>query len=444
MANNRRSWGKLRRLPSRRWQAKFPDPTGAVDASGRTRYLTAPHTFTTKIDAEAWLGDQRRKIELGVWTVEVPKPRKAPLTFGEYAETWLAGRELATRTRSDYRGMLDAHLLPEFGERALSDITASEVSAWEVRLRAGLAEARRAAHEAQIVRATLAAERKAARNSRTLTDAERKAVAKSVGKPNTGRTRAAHVYALAAAIFNTAVREDLILASPCRVEGGTSVKRSKEPDALEPAELAALAEAMPPRLRAFVLLAGWGTLRLGELRDLRRADLTLDPKAGTGAVHVHHQVQHVGGGQYEATGPKTEAGTRTVNLPAVAVRALAAHIEAGYAAPGRRGLVFPSPKDPSRPMGYSPMWRALKAAGEKIGRPNVTVHALRHTSLTLAARTGATAAELMARGGHVSLAAASRYQHAAAARDAVLATALDALAAEVPSLPAHRQARGQG
>ncbi|MCF4122051.1 site-specific integrase [Antribacter sp. KLBMP9083] len=428
MALERRSWGKLRKLPSGRWQAKFPDPSGALDASGRTRYLVAPQTFSAKIDAEGWLGEQRRKIELGVWSAEPPKPNAAPITFGEYAESWLAGRELATRTRKHYRGILDSHLLPEFGSRGLVDVTAAEVGAWEIRLRADLAAAAREKHVAQVARAVAAAERRAAREKRELSEGERKVIVDAIGKPKTGRTRAAHVYALAATIFNTAVQHDLIPASPCRVKGGTSAKRAKEPPALEPAELTALADAMPARLRAFVLLAGWGTLRLGELRDLRNADLTLDPENGKGVVRVHHQVQHIGGGEYEVTGPKTEAGVRDVNLPAAAVRALAAHIKGGHAAPGPDGLVFPSPKDQSKPMGYSPLWRALKAAGQKIGQPNVTVHSLRHTALTLAARTGATTAELMARGGHVSMAAALRYQHAAATRDVAIANALDALA----------------
>lgn len=428
MVEERRSWGKLRKLPSGRWQAKYPDPRGVLDKTGRTRYLNAPHTFSAKIDGETWLGEQRRKIELGVWSAEPPKPKAAPITFGEYAEKWFAGRELATRTRKLYRGILDNHLLPEFGDRALADITPGEVSAWEVRLRNGLAAAAREAHAAQVARAVAAAERRAARGRRSLSDAERGAVIKSVGKPKTGRTRAAHVYALAATVFNTAVREDLLPASPCRVKGAASVKRAKEPPALEPAELSALAEAMPPRLRAFVLLAGWGTPRLGELRDLRNADLELDPEAGTGLVRIHHQVQHIGGGEYEVSDPKTDAGKRDVHLPAVAVRALAEHIKDGRAAPGPDGRVFPSPKDPTKPMGYSPLRRALKAAGKKIGYPDITVHALRHTSLTLAARTGATAAELMLRGGHVSLAAALRYQHAAATRDAAIASALNGFA----------------
>ncbi len=42
-----------------------------------------------------------------------------------------------------------------------------------------------------------------------------------------------------------------------------------------PSEVDALADAVPPRYRALVLLAAWCSLRLGELAALTRADLDL-------------------------------------------------------------------------------------------------------------------------------------------------------------------------
>lgn len=68
---------------------------------------------------------------------------------------------------------------------------------------------------------------------------------------------------------------------------------------------------------------------------------------------------------------------------------------------------------------------ARKAAG----RPDLRPHDLRHTGVVLAAQTGATLAELMARLGHSTPAAAMRYQHAAADRDRLIADALSQLAA---------------
>ena len=66
----------------------------------------------------------------------------------------------------------------------------------------------------------------------------------------------------------------------------------------------------------------------------------------------------------------------------------------------------------------------------KAGRRDLRFHDLRHTGAVLAAATGATLAELMARLGHSTVSAAMRYQHAAADRDKAIAEALSKLAGE--------------
>jgi integrase len=62
-----------------------------------------------------------------------------------------------------------------------------------------------------------------------------------------------------------------------------------------------------------------------------------------------------------------------------------------------------------------------RPAREKVGRPDLTIHHLRHTALTMAGQHGATAAELQARAGHASQAAMAVYQHATLDRDRLLA-----------------------
>ena len=53
-----------------------------------------------------------------------------------------------------------------------------------------------------------------------------------------------------------------------------------------------------------------------------------------------------------------------------------------------------------------------RPARKAAGRPDLTIHHLRHTALTLAGQHGATAADLQARAGHASPAAMAIYQHA--------------------------------
>ncbi|WFE58888.1 tyrosine-type recombinase/integrase [Micromonospora sp. WMMD712] len=80
-----------------------------------------------------------------------------------------------------------------------------------------------------------------------------------------------------------------------------------------------------------------------------------------------------------------------------------------------------------------PIWRgnlnkiiAWKGSVSQIGQPNLHFHDLRHTGNTLAARTGASTRDLMARMGHDSPQAALIYQHATSEADQAIAQALDA------------------
>jgi integrase len=71
------------------------------------------------------------------------------------------------------------------------------------------------------------------------------------------------------------------------------------------------------------------------------------------------------------------------------------------------------------------MWvKARKVAG----REDLRFHDLRHTGAVMAAQSGATLAELMARLGHTTPAMAIRYQHASLDRDAEIARRLSVLA----------------
>ncbi len=368
-APTRRGWGAIRKLPSGRFQASYVGP----DLVRRT----APDTFDASIDAEAWLAITRSSIAAGTWRSPDDVLAEAePMTLGEYAETWLEHRDLRETTRRIYRHALDRYILPALGRRPLEAVTPADVSRWA-----------------------------------------------STVRRQTGPTQAAHSYGLLRTIYNSAVREDLVPASPCRVQGAGQSPRASETVTLEPAELAALADAAEPSLRALVLLAGWGGLRLGELLELRRNDLNLD----AGTVTVRRQVQHLPGKPPAVGEPKTQAGRRVVHLPTHVINALRDHLDE-YAEPGRTGLVFPASRGGWRVP--STTRRSFKVAATAVGRPDLRVHDLRHTAAVLAARTGATVAELQARLGHASPAAAMRYQHATSNRDAEIAAALSGFAAE--------------
>src|SRR5215211_7316382 len=66
---NRRQFGYIRKLASKRWHASYVGPDLARH--------NAPHTFAAKLDAEAWLAAERRLIDSDSWIA--PAGRRAAL-----------------------------------------------------------------------------------------------------------------------------------------------------------------------------------------------------------------------------------------------------------------------------------------------------------------------------------------------------------------------------
>jgi integrase len=85
----------------------------------------------------------------------------------------------------------------------------------------------------------------------------------------------------------------------------------------------------------------------------------------------------------------------------------------------------------NRPLRRASLYIAWHAATKRVGMNGFRIHDLRHTGNTLAAATGASTKELMARMGHASPRAALIYQHATRERDFVIAKALDGMIREV-------------
>ncbi|HEU5042827.1 MAG TPA: tyrosine-type recombinase/integrase [Nocardioidaceae bacterium] len=333
----------------------------------------APVTFETAEDAEGWLTDRRREITNEDWT---PPQTKRPVTFGEHAERWLVNRTLKPRSRYHYRKLLDAKLLPTFKDVALKRITANLIDDWYYRL------------------------------------------------GDAAPTSRAHAYGLLRTILGDAVQRRLIDYNPCHIRGAGNVKRAKR---IEPAslhELEALTKSMPERYRLMVLLAAWCGLRFGEITELRRKDVDI----ANGVVKVRRAVVRVDG-QFIVGTPKSDAGTRDVTIPPHLLPTVKAHL-AGDITGGRDGLLFPSSGDPTQHLAPATLYKVFYKARAEAGRPDLRFHDLRHTGAVLAASTGATLAELMARLGHSTAGAALRYQHAAQDRDKVIAEALSKLATE--------------
>ena len=363
----KRRFGSIRRLPSGRWQATYSAPNG--------RRITAPRTFAQRLHAEAWLADQKRSIDNQLWN---PGASDFVRTrFDTYAARWLEHRDLRARTRETYARILGAHLMPAFGSMQLAAITPTDVRNWY----------------AELLPASPAAR--------------------------------AHAYALLKVIMSTALADELITANPCRIRGAGSTARAKKIRPASVAELAALEAAMPDRLKLTVPLASWTALRFGELIELRRKDIDIDGEV----LRVRRAASRVAGvpGGHIVGAPKSAAGIRDVSIPPHLIGVVEQHL-AEHVAPGQDSLLFPSVPGGDHHLALATMWRIWDRARRAVGRPDLRFHDLRHTGLVLAAATGATLAELMARAGHSTVGAALKYQHAAQSRDREIASLLSKLA----------------
>lgn len=143
-----------------------------------------------------------------------------------------------------------------------------------------------------------------------------------------------------------------------------------------------------------VLLAAWCGLRFGEITELRRHDVDL----AEGVVKIRRAVVRVDG-MFVIGTPKSDAGTRDVSIPPHLLPAVKTHLASNIIG-GRDGLLFPAAGDPTKHLAPATLYKVFYNARAEAGRPDLRFHDLRRTGAVLAASTGATLAELMARLGH--------------------------------------------
>lgn len=367
MAKSRRGFGSIRKLPSGRFQARYSGPDG--------NEYKAPDTFARKNDADIWLSRVRTEIAEGKWN-----PRRAGeadenarITFEDWSEQWLALLPLQKRTPKTiqtYKYRIGV-LREEFGAMMLSSITQHDISRW---------------------------------------------YAKSWENRGPGVTRP--LYMTLSSCFNAAAREGFIDESPCKVVAGQVHVPTKDPDRVRvatPMQVRQLSQAMPEPLQLAPMLAAWCQYREGELLACRRRDFDLDK----GEYTIERQVQFLTGEGAKYLPPKSKSGIRRGTIPAKLIPLIQAHLDT-YVDPDKDALLFPRPKDKRTPTHPNTLRAAWDKARITVGLDGFVFHDLRHTGLTIFAQQGATAAELLERGGHTSIEVAMRYQHATKERDRTL------------------------
>jgi integrase len=359
----KRRFGRVRKLPSGRFQARYLGPD-SID-------LPAPNTFASKTHAERWLASVEAEIIKGSW--RDPDLGRVPL--GTYLTAWIGERpQLRPRTVGLYRWLYARYIEPTMRDQHLRDITPGTIRAWRAELLAG-------------------------NNAAT-------------------PTMVAKAYRLLRAVLNTAVDDELIPRNPCRIKGA-GIERAPERPIATVAQVFDLAATVPGRFRTLILMAAFTSLRYGELAALHRRDF--DPRYET--VTVRATLVELQNGGLVFGPPKSDAGLRTVTIPAAIRRDVRAHLQ-DFVPDEPGALVFTGAKGGAlRRSNFQRASQWTKSVAE-VGLPGFHFHDLRHTGNTLASRTGASLADLMARMGHGSTRAALIYQHAAQEQDKGIADAL--------------------
>lgn len=389
---NRASFGSVRKLPSGRFQARYPDSAGRV--------MNAPTTFATKREALDHIAGVRADRMRGTY-----RDHRAGLTpFGDYARAWIANGGtrgmFAPKTKANNEELLAGLLLP-FHERALSAITPADVRTWYSRARKDL-------HEAGKKRATSA-------HARAVAEAKRRGIpAPLAPAAQTGESRLRQGYTLLRSILATAVRDGLIGSNPCQIMGAGSVAHPERP-LLSPDALGTIVNAMPAQWTLPIRVMFGAHLRLGELVALQRGDYA------DGVLRVERQTTLV-------NGKPVTTRTKTGNARAVALPpSIAAEVET-YLSASRGFAKAPMfLRSDGEPLTNHALGQAWRRAARRVGLGQFHVHDVRHAGLTMAAQGGATTRELMDRAGHRTARASLIYQHAAEERSATIAAALDLL-----------------
>ena len=281
----------IQKRPDGRWRARYRDPDGKEHA----------RHFQRRVDAQRWLEEVTTSLVTGAYV----DPRAGRATFASYYREW-AERQLWETTTLLASGL--AARTVTFAELPLKDLRRSHIESWiKLMSRDGLA-------------------------------------------PGTVRTRFNNVRS----VLRAAVRDRVIPVDPS--EGVTLPRRRRNEAAMTlPAgeQVAAILTAVQPEYRAFVAIAAFAGLRLGEVAGLQVGDVNFLRRE----LAVERQVQRAPGGAVEVRPPKY-GSERRVYLADGLVELLARHIE--QHSPGddpRRWLFEASPGQPPHQNTVGYHWR---------------------------------------------------------------------------------------
>ena len=332
-----------------------------------------------------WKGERQQKLKRGfatkkeaqAWEREFLMQKQADvnMTFESFAQLYEKDMKpkLKLNTWLTKESIIQKKILPYFGKRKLSEITAKDVMDWQ-----------------NVIRG--------------LTDAK--------GKPYSP-TYLKTVHNQLSALFNHAVRYYGLQVNPAAKAGNMGVEERREMLFWTKEEYLKFADAMmdkPLSYYAFEMLY-WCGIREGELLALTPTDF--DFEAGTVSISKSYQRLK---GKDVITTPKTKKSNRVIKMPKFLCGEMEDYLKMFYST-GADERIFPV----SKHYLHHEMDRGAKAAGVK----RIRIHDLRHSHISLLIDMGFTALAIADRVGHESIDITYRYAHLFPTRQTEMADKLD-------------------
>lgn len=265
--------GHIVKTPAGTFRANWRDPAGRQKAK----------TFATRKEAAAYLAEVAGSVNRGTYV----DPKVGRLKFGSYAQRWLEGRHVETRTHERTLSVMRIHVLPQWSSWPLDRIDHGAVQQWVNLLSGRLSPA-------------------------------------SVSK----------CHGTLSMILDSAIHARIIAFNPCKgVNLPSTQKPQRQSVALSRSDFFdRLLPSVPSSHRPLVALAGGCGLRWGECVGLTWSAVDLEHAV----LRVVQVVIESGGKRSVKPYPKSRAGVRSVPIPDFLVVELRAR---------RAGLAASSPPD---------------------------------------------------------------------------------------------------
>jgi len=270
-------------------------------------------------------------------------------------DQWEAAGDITARTAERQRQLLKHQIAPHLGAKVLRKLRPLDIEQWHTALRATVS-------------------------------------ARTIG----------HAHRVLSKALRDAAKNDLVSRNVCKEQAAPKLEGTEQAIVRD---IPALVAALPGwRYGVVALVALFGGLRLGEVLALRWTNVDLDRKV-LRVVETLEQTKAFG---IRFKAPKSKAGKRDITMPDILVEALHKHrkaqlelrLQLGLGKLPDDALLFATIEDrPLATIDVSCEWGRF--AG-RIGLPEITFHALRHTHASQLIDAGVDIATISKRLGHAT------------------------------------------